>query len=482
MVKIIKTKAIITLSLFLSAFATYSCSSDNPSANLSTDEIIALAADAYVYGLAPVIVAQKTFDQTNSTSSEAVYAPINELFIDTQINTPESALWVSPNVNVLYSSAHLDLTEEPMVLFTPSIQDRYFSWEIMDAYTNAFSYIGSRATGGMEGTFALVGPDFVGMLPEGVTKIQCPTNSVWIVNRTEVQPGSQSDLDTVISLVQSSVLLPLSEFFVRDPNYVNPIIEHPTNTVPELDITGLNFFTVLNDWITKNPPPPADDPTLARIAKIGIGPGFDTNFKALSADVQAALLEGMRLGEVAVEAETFLSGTIFNGWVYHVEPNFGNWGTAYLLRAGTARGALGANIVEEAVYPLRLEDQDFLPLTGGRNYTLTLTADLLPVPVNQNGFWSLTLYDLTTGRLVANPIDRYSLGSQNELTVAADGSITIYVQRDQPTDADQVPNWLPSPQNSDPFYLLFRAYYPDPSMYTPDMRPDYTLPQFKRVD
>ena len=60
--------------------------------------------------------------------------------------------------------------------------------------------------------------------------------------------------------------------------------------------------------------------------------------------------------------------------------------------------------------------------------------------------------------------------------------MTIYVQRDEPTDADQATNWLPSPQNTDSFYLLFRAYYPDSEMYTPDTDPAFTLPEFKRVD
>ena len=405
---------------------------------------IAIATRAYIYGYAPVAVAKKAFDQTNPTAAEAVYAPVNALYIDTTTSTPDSQLWVSPNVNVVYSSAHLDLTAEPVVLFTPELHDRYFSWEIMDAYTNAFAYVGSRATGGQEGAFALVGPDFNGELPEGFTRIDCPTNSIWLVGRTEVAPGDAQDLDTVISNIQNSVLLPLQAFLDRPAGYVNPIIQKPSDDVPELDIDGLQFFQVLNDWLTKNPPPPADDSVLADFAKIGVGPGFTTDFASLPLAQRAALLAGIQAGSLILAEQTFRTGIVLNGWFYNLGSDFGDYGTNYLLRALTARGGLGANINEEAIYPLRLFDQDLLPLRGDRSYTMTLTADELPVPVNANGFWSVTMYDLTTGRLVENPIDRYSLGSQNDLFAAADGSITLYLQPDDP-GGDQSANWLPTP-------------------------------------
>lgn len=40
-----------------------------------------------------------------------------------------------------------------------------------------------------------------------------------------------------------------------------------------------------------------------------------------------------------------------------------------------------------------------------------------------------------------------------------DGSLTIYVQAEEPKDAEQRPNWLPAPSGSD-FSLYVRAYWP----------------------
>jgi hypothetical protein len=128
------------------------CSHDSGNGGLSPEEIVNIAADAYVYGYAPVAVAKKAYDQTHPTR-EAVYAPVNQLHIYTEMSGPDNALFVTPNANVHYSSAHPDLSGEPMVLYTPAVRDRYFSWQAMDAFTNSLAYIGSRAPGAGGGCF-----------------------------------------------------------------------------------------------------------------------------------------------------------------------------------------------------------------------------------------------------------------------------------------------------------------------------------------
>ena len=54
-------------------------------------------------------------------------------------------------------------------------------------------------------------------------------------------------------------------------------------------------------------------------------------------------------------------------------------------------------------------------MTGENRYTITLKGPMLyakPVPP---GFWSLTMYDRKTNYSVANPINRYDLGSESDL-------------------------------------------------------------------
>jgi DNA sulfur modification protein DndE len=77
------------------------------------------------------------------------------------------------------------------------------------------------------------------------------------------------------------------------------------------------------------------------------------------------------------------------------------------------------------------------------------------------GFWSVTAYDSATGYTISNPIDRYTLGSDNQLKRNADGSFTLYVQRDNP-GGDREANWLPV--SSGAFYLIIRVYAPVPEV------------------
>jgi len=63
----------------------------------------------------------------------------------------------------------------------------------------------------------------------------------------------------------------------------------------------------------------------------------------------------------------------------------------------------------------------------------------------------------------ANPINRYSLGSDDKLTRDADGSFTLYVQRDNP-GPDKQANWLPAP--SGPFHLILCNDAPVPQVAT----------------
>jgi hypothetical protein len=87
---------------------------------------------------------------------------------------------------------------------------------------------------------------------------------------------------------------------------------------------------------------------------------------------------------------------------------------------------------------------------------VTFTKNQTP-PVR--GFWSLTLYN-QYHFFEPNEIKRYSVGTKNKtLKYNPDGSLTIYVQADAPTDAVQRANWLPAPKDAD-FSLFMRSYWP----------------------
>jgi hypothetical protein len=69
------------------------------------------------------------------------------------------------------------------------------------------------------------------------------------------------------------------------------------------------------------------------------------------------------------------------------------------------------------------------------------------------------MYDGKTQLLIQNPINPYLINSPMlpNLKKNADGSLTIYIQKDAPA-ADKKANWLPAPD--DPIYMVMRLYWP----------------------
>jgi hypothetical protein len=108
------------------------------------------------------------------------------------------------------------------------------------------------------------------------------------------------------------------------------------------------------------------------------------------------------------------------------------------------------------MYPFYAIDAAGQKLDGANKYTLHFAAGQLP-PVN--AFWSLTMYYLPQGLLVANPINRYLINSPMlpPLVKDADGGLTLYVQNETP-DKGKEPNWLPAPKG--PFVAFLRLYWP----------------------
>jgi len=140
----------------------------------------------------------------------------------------------------------------------------------------------------------------------------------------------------------------------------------------------------------------------------------------------------------------------------------GSYGTDYLERARLAKATLGTQVPTQAVYfsaSRARSGTTTTALAGTRSYEIRFPAEDLP-PHGSDGFWSITLYN-AAGSLVANPIDRYSIGDETPgLVRGADRSLTIVVSASRPTETDV--NWLPAPKGA--FSLVLRVYDPTPQV------------------
>jgi hypothetical protein len=114
---------------------------------------------------------------------------------------------------------------------------------------------------------------------------------------------------------------------------------------------------------------------------------------------------------------------------------------------------LGADLPEDAVYPLNIGDADGKPLTGANQYVLHFAGSEIP-PVA--AFWSVTLYD-KDGFPTANELKRNAIGDRDALKFNADGSLDLYIQHASP-GTEKESNWLPAPTGD--FNLAMRLYGP----------------------
>src|SRR5215468_1038325 len=133
------------------------------------------------------------------------------------------------------------------------------------------------------------------------------------------------------------------------------------------------------------------------------------------------------------------------------KPAFMEWITS--IAPSSPPSGLGANRVQDAVYPTSLKDAEGKAYDGANKYVVHFPKGQLP-PVR--GFWSITMYDANYF-FVANPINRYSISARQNLKANPDGSIDLYIQNQSP-GADKESNWLPAPK--DKFILMLRMYWP----------------------
>jgi hypothetical protein len=135
-----------------------------------------------------------------------------------------------------------------------------------------------------------------------------------------------------------------------------------------------------------------------------------------------------------------------------------------LLPAIIAQVGLGANVPEDAIYPLNLADDTGKPLDGANKYTIHIDKGATP-PVN--AFWSIALYD-SDGFQVANVLNRFAASSWMPFKTNADGSLDLYFQNESP-GKDKETNWLPSPKGA--FNLMMPLYGPKSDALTGKWNP-----------
>lgn len=415
-----------------------------------------VVGDAYQYGYPLVLmdVTKDVFTDTPVLTEEK--APLNQFLIKKTFPDPSFKEVVSPNADTLYSSAWLDLRAGPVVLSVPEMGDRYYLYPMLDEWTNVFFSPGTRTTGNGKGEFAVVGPDWKGTLPPGVKEVRAPTNFVWILGR--IQTNGSEDYAAVNKLQEQFKLTPLNKTSLTMKSGIDGKTP-PVDQVSKMD--GQIFFSRLAELLKTTPIPERDLEYVKKFAQIGLVPGksFSPTLpnETLNNEVQAAK------NKMQEDWDNHSFATTENGWGVMIK-DVGNYGTNYELRAAVAFGGLGANLPQDAVYPTTTTDSKGERLNGKNRYVIHFDKGVLP-PVN--AFWSVTMYN-AENFFVANPINRYAIGSKDKLVYNQDGSLDLYLQNQPPTETA---NWLPAPEGD--FNLLMRLYSPKPEVLDGSWKPPF---------
>jgi hypothetical protein len=442
-----------------------SCTSSNKpaetaSAGLPTDSVVAIAKAAYVYGI-PLILMDITKKKLTNVAApvNGKAAPINQLTISTDFPNAQYKDVVRPNADTYYTTGFLDLKVDAMVLSLPNTNGRYYLMPMLDAYGNVFASPGKRTTGTEAGIYLITGPEWTGTVPEGMKQIKAPTNTVWIIGRTQANTPEDA-AKVVVPLEKQYILTPLAAY---GKPYTPPAGVVDTNlakTSPNEQVKAMSisdFFNYINQLMVNNAPAAADSSVMAMFKQIGVAPGATFDINSFDTATQAALNK-LPAEVFAKMDETLKAGAVkpVNGWVIFMK-GMGNYGVDYELRALACYVGLGANLPEDAVYPSCSVDADGNPFDGANKYIIHFDKDKTP-PVN--GFWSLTMYD-NDGYFIENPINIYAVGHAAPFTYNADGSLDIYIQNASP-GKDKQNNWLPAPTGS--FNVMMRLYWPKEEM------------------
>ncbi len=428
--------------------------------DLTTDEIAAITKEAYVYAFPLLMGYRVAYGMSLQPAAPSYVGPVNAGPYGKAVTLDHRFREViTPNADTPYSGALLDLRAGPLVLTVPEVTDRYYVMQFEDLLGYNELFIGSRATGSSAGSYLLIGPRWDGEDPGGfASSFRFETDFVFLIGRTQLL--GPEDEPALAAIMAQYRLEPLEVHQGGDAPALEPLDWPLWVDEASRDERFIGYFNALLRMY--DPLHPDEVEMFERFARVGIGRGLSFDSEALDSATRAALAAGVASARSDIAASIGSMGQEIDGW--RSSSPFGDrsfYGDDYLKRAGAAMFGWGGNDQVEAHYPIARNDVNGDPLDGSLNYRMSLETR---PPVN--AFWSLTMYDTSydgeAGYMVENPIDRYLINATTQgLIEDASGTLSITMQRKEPSDSIERANWLPTPEGQ--FYVALRMYWPKPA-------------------
>ena len=295
-----------------------------------------------------------------------------------------------------------------------------------------------------------------------MTRIDAPTPYVWIIGRTKTD-GPQ-DYDAVHKIQAGCKITRFSQNYSPPTVKIDPSVDMKTPPKVQVDtMPAERYFAYAAELLKVVPPHITDQPMIAQLRKIGSEPGKSFELDKANPSIRKALESAPEDAQQLMAWKLPTLARVVNGWSMNTD-TMGVYGNYYLKRAIIAQAELGANLPEEAIYPINLADETGKPLDGANKYMLHFDKVEMPPA---GAFWSVTVYD-DQGFQVPNSLNRFAVSSWMPFKHNADGSLDLYFQNESP-GADKEANWLPAPKGS--FNLIMRHYAPKSEALTGKWNP-----------
>ena len=383
----------------------------------------------------------------------------NTLQSDTKLKDHTMREIARPNNDSFYSTALLDLTNEPVIMYLPAFDSKYVSL-MVTSYDHYVDVPKATRNGDFKEPEKILfysdrTEGYAGEEVPGVDIIYKTTGDfVSAVLRIMPHASDPERFERIVETIGTIKIQTLSEYKGDEPKVVEEIT-FPEVGKTDLDVFENNLLEVIQfvfNHISFDPEDKEDREVLAAYEPLGIIPG--QKYKP-----ENVKIDGKKFREVAQKIQNEYLGKL-------IDPNliktmahkmFKTKGLTDLETILTVSiiGPIGLPM-EEAMYP-NVTSETGESLNALNDYVVKMTKEQLPP---DQAFWSITLYDKANGFFIPNDRKKYSVGENGGYKINEDGGIEIYIAAEKPSGVPEE-NWLPIIRKDEEIDLILRVYVPD---------------------